>query len=425
MKKNVVKVRKKVEKSRIIPDKIWYSDNRISDSIIYPNDNPIYPVGYPNPIGALLSFPLFSFAFFPRSSFLSYLWKKFFHFLTVRLLFQTETHHSMEKRNQVRLLAQHLTGPSGSGSKIATPLSQCLILGDQVVVSRSRAGYLSSALGSDDHFNFSFTLESECSRSSVIRRDPKMVLPKFRKFTQQSLMTVPISPTDGQVCQIVPCETFTTSYVPMVSSMTHVLPIIPLAKNTTVAPCSIIGDISSAVASRTEYRGKSKIKVGGVVASVLSTDVLDPGIKNVSDSLSTLHISESIVFHCMVLNKLMDEITVASNILTGRYYEIVSSRNNEVVCATKLLYFGIQRVLQSCQSFSYFRELSSKDQETVIKGSCTEMLLIRSLFHVNLELDAWIFYSPSTTVSEERISNFVSIDITRILSPISSHLLFQ
>lgn len=289
------------------------------------------------------------------------------------------------------------------------------------MVPRSRAGFLSSALGSDNHFNFSLKLEGECYRSSVIRHDPKMVLPKFRKFTQQSLITVPISPTNGQVCQIVPCETFATSYVPVVSSMTHVLPIIPLAKNPTVPSCSIIRDSSSTVASGTEYRGNSKIKVGGVVPSVLSTDVVDPGIKNVSDSLSTLHISEPIVFHGIVLNKLMDEIAIASKILTGRYYEIVSSRNNEVVFATKLLYFGIQRVLQSCQSFSYFRELSSKDQETVIKGSCTEMLLIRSLFHVNLELDAWIFYSPSTAVSKERISNFVYIYLTRIPSSISSH----
>lgn len=294
-----------------------------------------------------------------------------------------------------------------------------------MVVPRSRAVYLSSALGNENHFNFSFTLEGECSRSSGIQRDPKMVPPKFRKFTQQNLMTVPISSKNGQLCQIVPCETFATSYVPVVSSANHVLPIIPLAKNRTVPPRSIIEDLSNAVAFRTEYRGQSKIKISGVVTSVLNMDLLDPGIKNVSESLSTLRISESIVFHGMVLNKLMDEIAIASKILTGRYYEIVSSRNNEVVCATKLLYFGIQRVLQSCQSFSYFRELSSKDQETIIKGSCTEMLLIRSLFHVNLELDAWVFYSASTTVSKERISNFVHIHLTRILQSISSYLLFR
>lgn len=127
-------------------------------------------------------------------------------------------------------------------------------------------------------------------------------------------------------------------------------------------------------------------------SAVLSTD----NIEKMSNTLSELCISDSITFQASAMNKLMDEILIASKILTGRYYEIVGSRGNEVVCATKLLYFGIQRVLKSCQSFSHFRDLSCGDQEMLIKGSCTEMLLIRSLYHVNLELDAWIFHSPST-----------------------------
>ena len=132
--------------------------------------------------------------------------------------------------------------------------------------------------------------------------------------------------------------------------------------------------------------------------TVLSTDPLEA----VRNSMSTLCLTDSIVFQGVVMNKLMDEIFIASKILTGRYYEIASYRSNEVVCATKLLYFGIQRVLKSCQCFSYFLELSPRDQEMLIKESCTEMLLIRSFYHVDLELDAWIFCSPSTVRNGER-----------------------
>lgn len=196
-------------------------------------------------------------------------------------------------------------------------------------------------------------------------------LPKFRKFVQRIIS--PFMPERNREI----CGAMRTIPAPIISLSAKV-------------------SSSKLIESNLSIESIDYTKVERIMkpteAAVLSTET----IEKMSDSLSALCISDSILFQGMVMNKLMDEILIASKILTGRYYEIVGSRSNEVVCATKLLYFGIQRVLKSCQSFSHFRDLSLGDQEMLIKGSCTEMLLIRSLYHVNLELDAWIFYSPST-----------------------------
>lgn len=221
----------------------------------------------------------------------------------------------------------------------------------------------------------SVTVISSQSKSVILDDDEVLTpnlrylekLPKFRKYAQRMCSIIPNR--DGQLCQIVP---FSPNCLDVSPSPIQIPPISKIRAGLSGVGQRMVGNISS--------------------TAILSTDTVEA----VSDSLSTLCITDSITFQGILIAKLMDEILIASNILTGRYYEIVASRNNEVVCATKLLYFGIQRVLQSCRSFSYFRELSRGDQEILIKESCTEMLLLRSLYHVNLELDAWIFYSPAT-----------------------------
>lgn len=251
---------------------------------------------------------------------------------------------------------------SRSGFDYSFPNSPTLILCSMDEVSRNTKGHMSNAV-SGSRNNFGLDHEKVLDPSSIDFEK----LPKFRKYAQR-LMCSSIYNKDGQLCQFVPLAS----------------PILELRPPKLTAPIRIIRDGSSGV----EHRKVESISP----TALLSTDPVEA----VRDSLSSLCITDSIMFQGIFMGKLMDEILIASNILTGRYYEIVACRNNEVVCATKLLYFGIQRVLQSCRSFSYFRELSPKDQEMLIKGSCTEMLLIRSLYHVNLELDAWIFYSPST-----------------------------
>lgn len=227
-------------------------------------------------------------------------------------------------------------------------------------------GFVSYAIGVNQ-LNFPFAID----RKTSLIPDPKIKVSKFRKFAHS--MTFPFTSSKGEICRGIPFAIGTSDIA--ASSVTSM--VVKMTASRIVVPIREV-----------EYCGDSRMRLTAVLSSETS-------IEKMSESLSALCISDSILFQGMVMNKLMDEILIASKILTGRYYEVVGLRNNEVVCATKLLYFGIHRVINSCQSFSHFRDLSSENQQTLIKSSCTEMLLLRSLYHVNLELDAWIFHSPS------------------------------
>lgn len=87
---------------------------------------------------------------------------------------------------------------------------------------------------------------------------------------------------------------------------------------------------------------------------------------------------------------LLYEVIKASEQFTSHFYEIVSKKN-EVVVAAKMLYLGIERVVRACKLLSPYGGMADADKAALLRGGCSEMLLLRSLYHVNLRDDCWEF----------------------------------
>jgi len=90
----------------------------------------------------------------------------------------------------------------------------------------------------------------------------------------------------------------------------------------------------------------------------------------------------------LCIQRLLSEVVLAANEFKSKHFE-VSDGTNEIVMATNLLYFGIERILCACRCFTPYEELSSNDQSSLLRGGCSEMLLLRSAHHVDLDNNAW------------------------------------
>lgn len=86
---------------------------------------------------------------------------------------------------------------------------------------------------------------------------------------------------------------------------------------------------------------------------------------------------------------LLTEVVMAAGEFKSRCFE-VKNGPTEIVMATNLLYFGIERILCSCRCFSPYEDLSSHEQSALLRGGCSEMLLLRSVHHADLEHDCWV-----------------------------------
>lgn len=96
---------------------------------------------------------------------------------------------------------------------------------------------------------------------------------------------------------------------------------------------------------------------------------------------------------------LLQGIQCASEELTGREYHF-SFRSGKVVAATKILYIGIKRIVSACRFFGPFKELPEEQQRRLLREACSEMLLLRSVYHANLDSDVWEFLSSSTSLEK-------------------------
>ncbi|KAI1281918.1 Nuclear hormone receptor HR96 [Halotydeus destructor] len=69
----------------------------------------------------------------------------------------------------------------------------------------------------------------------------------------------------------------------------------------------------------------------------------------------------------------------------------VAERQYEVVMAAKFLYIGIERTVRACQGLTPFRMLTASSQAALLRGGCSEMLLLQSLYHFNAKDGCWQF----------------------------------
>ena len=114
---------------------------------------------------------------------------------------------------------------------------------------------------------------------------------------------------------------------------------------------------------------------------------------------------------------MIEDIKLASDELTSRSLSFVHKKN-KVMTATSLLYYGIKRIIFACKFFKPFQALPERDQRFLLKNACSEMLLLRSVFHANLITDSWEFNpnsetsAPTSCSTSSRVSSSSSAHFT-------------
>ena len=80
---------------------------------------------------------------------------------------------------------------------------------------------------------------------------------------------------------------------------------------------------------------------------------------------------------------------MAAGEFKSKHFE-VNNGPTEIVMATNLLCFGIERILCACRCFMPYEELPPLLQSALLRGGCSEMLLLRSVHHADLDGDCWV-----------------------------------